>query len=128
MNPQPLISVRDVEKSSQWYQATLGFESGHGGTEYEQLVCAEKMVMQLHLWDEHEHPYLGDSSNSSVGNGVAIWFQTDDFDGALERIYSSKATILEGPMINENAQHREIWMHDPDGYVVVVAGSYGDLG
>jgi hypothetical protein len=26
-----------------------------------------------------------------------------------------------------NAHHREIWLRDLDGYVVVLAGAYGDL-
>lgn len=127
MNPQPLISVSHVENSSQWYQDIVGLESGHGGKEYERLFFDGRMVLQLHLWDVHEHPHLGDSSSGS-GNGVAVWFQTDNFDDALARIQKSEAVILDGPMTNENAQHREVWLRDPDGYVVVIAGSYGDLG
>ena len=38
------------------------------------------------------------------------------------------AQVLEGPEVNPNAQHREIWLRDPDGYVVVLAGPCGDLG
>ena len=35
--------------------------------------------------------------------------------------------ILEGPRVNANANHREVWVRDPDGYVVVLASAYGDL-
>lgn len=38
MTPQPLIAVHNVELSSQWYQQVLALKSGHGGTEYEQLL------------------------------------------------------------------------------------------
>jgi hypothetical protein len=30
-------------------------------------------------------------------------------------------------MVNPNANHREIWLRDPDGYVVVLASAYGDV-
>ena len=126
--PQPLISVNNVKISRQWYQETLGLESGHGGDEYERLMAHGNLVLQLHRWDVHDHPYLGSPAAGPNGHGVAIWFQTDEFDQAMARITASKAEILEGPMINQNAQHREVWLRDPDGYVVVVAGGYGDLG
>ncbi len=38
------------------------------------------------------------------------------------------AEVLQEPKVNPNARHREVWRKDPDGYVVVIAGRYGDLG
>ena len=128
MNPQPLIAVRDVEASSQWYQRVLGAQSGHGGAEYERIVCGGRLILQLHHWDAHEHPHLGRPERGPVGNGVLLWFQTDRFDAALERIREVGVTILEGPKVNPFAGHREIWIQDPDGYVVVLAGAEGDMG
>ncbi|MCW3480957.1 VOC family protein [Neisseriaceae bacterium JH1-16] len=127
MQPQPLIAVRDVPASSRWYQALLGADSGHGGDDYEQLVCDGRMILQLHHWDAHGHPHLGDSVRAP-GNGVLLWFQTDAFDQALVRVRALGAEVLEGPKVNPNARHRELWLRDPDGYVVVLAGRYGDLG
>lgn len=128
MNPQPLIAVANVEASSLWYQAVLGLQSGHGGHEYEQLVSDGKMVMQLHHWDAHEHPHLGNPDSRPYGNGVVLWFQTDSFDEAFHRVQEHKAHVLEGPKVNPNANHREFWLRDLDGYVVVIAGAYGDVG
>lgn len=31
-------------------------------------------------------------------------------------------------MVNPNNNHREVWLGDPNGYIVVVAGAYDDLG
>ncbi len=45
MNLQPLIAVRDVKVSSLWYQAVIGCQSGHGGSEYEQLVFDGQRIM-----------------------------------------------------------------------------------
>jgi catechol 2,3-dioxygenase-like lactoylglutathione lyase family enzyme len=128
MQAQPLIAVRDVEASSRWYQSLLGCQSGHGGSEYERLVFDGRMILQLHQWDAHEHPHIGNPDLRPYGNGVLLWFQTDEFDQALERIKQLRAEVLEGPQVNPSANHREIWLRDPDGYVVVIAGKYRDIG
>src|SRR5882757_6002567 len=119
MQAQPLICVADVPASSRWYQAALGLASAHGGDEYEQLTDAGgRLVLQLHEWEAHEHALLG-VEHDRHGNGVALWFETDDFDAAVERIRAAGATIADGPFVNPVARHHEVWLHDPDGYLVV---------
>jgi len=126
MRSQPLIAVTDVEASSRWYQRVLDASSGHGGKEYERIVDASgDFVLQLHDWDVHEHPHLGDPQSQPYGNGVLLWFMVDDFDDAIVRINELGAEVLEGPKVNPNACHREIWIRDPDGYVVVLASLPG---
>jgi len=127
MQPQPLIAVRDVGASSRWYQQLIGCRSGHGGEEYERLVdLGGTLIMQLHAWDAHEHPHMGDP-DVRRGNGMLLWFQVEDFGAAVERARALRADILEGPKINPNANHRELWLRDPDGYVVVLASASGYL-
>lgn len=127
MRPQPMIVVNDVPASSLWYQRLLDVKSGHGGDEYEQLVRDDgTLILQLHHWDVHEHPFLGDP-DAPKGNGALLWFEIDDFPDAVYRAEDMSAEILEGPLVNPNAQHREIWIRDPDGYTVVLATKYGDL-
>lgn len=128
MRPQPLIAVADVEASSRWYRRLLNCQSGHGGREYERLLSGGQLVLQLHHWDAHEHPHMGNPKQKPYGNGVLLWFEIDDFDAAIERARTLQAEILEEPHVNPNAQHRECWIRDPDGYVVVLASSHGDLG
>ncbi|QIS24460.1 VOC family protein [Nocardia terpenica] len=123
MRPQPMISVRDVEKSSRWYQRVLGATSGHGGPEYEQLVIDGQIIMQLHQLDcGHHHGTIGDP-HLPVGNGIALWFEADDFDAAVRRIKNFDASITTDVHTNPNSGHREIWLRDLDSYLVVVAGS-----
>ena len=122
MRPQPLICVRDVEKSSRWYCTLLDCTSGHGGPEYERVMRGDGFVLQLHAWDVHEHAHLGDPEKP-VGNGVVLWFQVDDIDAAVKRARKLKATVLEEPHLNTNANHQEVWLRDPDGYVLVLAGA-----
>jgi hypothetical protein len=40
----------------------------------------------------------------------------------MKRVRGNAVTILDGPLINPNSRHREVWLRGPEGYVVVVAG------
>jgi hypothetical protein len=55
-----------------------------------------------------------------------LWFQVGDFDLAVERARRLGAEIIEEPHFNPAPRHREIWLRDPDGYVVVVASPDGE--
>ncbi len=131
MRPQPLIAVSDVEASSRWYQQLLGCESAHGGPEYERLVFKEILVLQLHRFDvEHHHGQIGDAADKPYGNGVLLWFEVDDFDAAVARAMAMKADIFlprhrNPPTGDGGPNHWECWLHDPDGYAVVLASPDG---
>ena len=132
MRPQPLICVTDVPSSSRWYQEVLGCESGHGGEEYERLVRDGALVMQLHRFEvEHHHGPIGDPSSRPYGNGVALWFEVDDFDEAVRRAEAIQAEVERPPHRNPpdgpgGPAHRELWLRDPDGYLVVLASPDGE--
>ncbi len=132
MRPQPLICVTDVERSSRWYQALLGCESRHGGDEYERLMHDGTLVMQLHRFDvKHHHGPIGDPSSRPYGNGLALWFEIEDFDDAVRRAEAIGAEVVRPPHRNPpdgagGPDHREIWLHDPDGYLVVLASPDGE--
>jgi hypothetical protein len=128
MLSQPLICVADVQKASIWFQQALGLTSGHGGPEYEQLVSKGQVVLQLHHWEAHEYPHLGNPGSKPYGNGVALWFMSEQVEQDYERAVQSGAEVLEGITINPLANHLEFWLREPNGYVIVVAGPYGQLG
>lgn len=127
MDPQPLLTVRNVPVSSLWYQAVLGFRSGHGGGDYDQLMIGDRIVLQLQSWDPAMHRHLGDPELVPYGNGVALWFLAPDFDEAVRRIRGNRVDLIEGPKVNTKARRREIWLRDPDGYIVVLASRPGDV-
>ncbi len=123
-----MLTCTSVAVSSEWYQRVLGLESAHGGDEYEMLMSDGAMVLQLHEIDAHEHPSLLREGQPLGGNGVAVWFDTATFDADVERVRSTDAEVLEDVHVNPLAQHREIWLRDPDGYVVVLSSRRGDVG
>jgi catechol 2,3-dioxygenase-like lactoylglutathione lyase family enzyme len=126
---QPLIAVRDVRASSKWYVTLLGADSlpdhAHRDT-YDRIYCSGRMVLQLHAWDEENHPNLVNRAAAPPGHGVLLWFQVADFDAAAARARALRAEVIEEPHINPAPQSWEMWLRDPDGYVLVIASPDGE--
>ncbi len=120
--PQPLIVVRDVPASSRFYAQILDAESAHGGEEYEQLVSGGELILQLHHIDVEDHHGPLATPDVPLGNGVLLWFEVSDLDAAVQRARDVEAVIERDVHVNPNAKQREIWLRDPDGYLVVLAG------
>lgn len=128
---QPLIAVRDVRASSRWYAALLGADGlpDHEHRDiYDRIEVSGRIVLQLHAWDEEDHPNLVDAGAARPGHGVLLWFEVADFDAAVARARGLRAEIVMEPHVNPAPQHREMWLRDPDGYVVVIAGPDGETG
>ena len=117
-----MVVVRDVAASRRFYLRVLGAESGHGGNEYEQIVRDGEIVLQIHdIEVENHHGRLADPGQP-LGNGILLWFEVADFDATVEAVRTSGATVVRDVHTNPNALQQEIWVRDPDGYLVVLAG------
>lgn len=122
MNAQPMITVKSVRETADWYERTLGFQSAHGGDEYEQLTSDGKLVLQLHDQEPDMNHDALLKPGDTPGLGVLLWFKTADFEDTMQRITDAGVTPEVAPYLNQYAQHMEVWLRDPDGYRVVVAG------
>jgi hypothetical protein len=131
MRPQPLLCVKDVEATSRWYQRLLGCKSEHGGPDYERLTVGGKLILQLHNWSvDHHHGPIGDPKLKPYGNGVLLWFETDDFDALAARAREMKAEVVmprhrNPPQEDGGPNHWELWLRDPNGYTVVLSSPDG---
>ena len=131
--PQTLLAVSDVEAASAWYQRLLGLTSDHGGPSYERLLAGGTLVLQLHQLEvEHHHGLVGEPS-APRGNGVLVWFgEVSDFDDVIDRARELGAEVVRGVERNppegggNGPGHRELWVRDLDGYIVVVASPDGE--
>ena len=119
---QTMLVVSDVERSSRFYCEVVGLESGHGGDEYEQLLHEGEIVLQLHHDDADDHHGPLIDTSEGRGNGALVWFEVADFDRAVERAKASGAPIDRDVHENPNAKQQELWLRDPDGFRVVLAG------
>jgi extradiol dioxygenase family protein len=128
---QPLIAVRDVRASSRWYAELLGAaalpEHKHRDL-YDRITVTGQLVLQLHAWDDEQHPNLVNRDAAPAGHGVLLCFEVNDFDAAVERVRRLEAEIILEPHVNPAPNHREIWLRDQDGYVVVIASPDGEAG
>jgi predicted enzyme related to lactoylglutathione lyase len=77
------------------------------------------------VWDDENHPNLTNPSLKPHGHGVVIWFEVDDSDAAVERARKIGAEVIEEPHFIPAPRQYEIWLKDPDGYVVGLASPGG---
>src|SRR5690349_11372830 len=105
--PQPLIAVRDVCASARWYAKLLGLDAlgdrhpDHRDV-YDRIIDPkdkDRLVLQLHAWDEEDHPNLVDREKAKVGHGVLLWFELDDFDAGVTRARELHADVIEEPHV-----------------------------
>src|SRR4051795_11483239 len=108
---QPLIAVRSVRASSQWYRQLLSLDSlpEHQHRDlYERMYSDGRLILQLHAWDRDNHPNLVNRDAAPNGHGVLLWFQVDDFDATVQQARALGAQIVEEPHINPNSGDQEI--------------------
>jgi len=131
LRAQPLIAVKSVRASSRWYRELLEFDSlpEHPHRDfYDRMQRDGQLVLQLHAWDAEDHPNLTNADAAPPGHGVLLWFEVSNFDAIVERARELQAAVLLEPHFNPNPKHREMWLRDPDGYVVVIASTDGEVG
>ncbi len=114
--------LRDVPASSRFYTTVLGADSGHGGEEYEQVVSEGEIVLQIHHIGAEDHDGPLATPDVPLGNGTLLWFEVADFEAAVARARDIGAEVERDIHVNPNVKQQEIWLRDPDGYLVVVAG------
>lgn len=117
-----MLVVSDVERSSAFYCDIFGFESGHGGDEYEQLLHDGEIVLQLHDDETDDHHGRLREAGITPGNGVLVWLEVADFEGTVERARAANVEVVTDIHTNPNAKQSEFWFRDLDGYLVVAAG------
>lgn len=116
-----IITVNDVEASSKWYQDLLNFSSSHGGKVFNILVDENgTVILNLHIWGEHEHPTLKDPT-ITPGNGLILYIRVDDLDKIWKNAQKLNAVIEEQPHLNENSGKKEFSLRDPDGYYLIIS-------
>jgi catechol 2,3-dioxygenase-like lactoylglutathione lyase family enzyme len=111
-----MLAVSDVDRSSGWYQETLGF------ADVFTMRGRDGKAMLAHLrWctfaDVLLTPIRG-SIDGPRGVGVSLSFATVNADDVASRARAAGATILDGP-IDRPWNARDVTIADPDGYKLV---------
>ena len=118
-----IIGVDDVAGSVNWHQSLLGLPQTAPAHDYfgQILDLDGTVLLCLHQWGAHEHPSLTSPDHAQPGNGLLLFFRTDDFDLALSRARTLVARFEEQPNVNPNTGTLEFSLRDPDGYYVTIS-------
>jgi len=116
----PIIGVKDVEASAKWYEQIFGLKRTHGGNDFAVLVSEnDDIILCLHKWGEHQHPTLT-KPTVAVGNGLILYFRTDEMDVIRKNIDGIGYIIEEDIHLNPNSLKKEFSLRDPNGYFLII--------
>ena len=120
----PIIAVKDVEKSSKWYQTVFGCTSIHGGDEFDILVSKNNEVLIcLHKWGEHDHPTMK-NPNVTPGNGLILYFRTENMERIRQNLGKINYPVEREIQLNPNSRRKEFSIIDLDGYYLTISESH----
>lgn len=117
----PIIAVKDVEASSNWYQQVFGFRRKHGGHEYFAVLKSEtdEIALCLHKWGEHHHPTMT-NAEMTPGNGLILYFRTENINVIRQNFEKVSGIVEEEIHLNPNSLKKEFSLRDPDGYYLTI--------
>lgn len=126
----PIIAVKDIEGSSQWYQSVFGCKRTHGGNDFAVLKDEnDEILICLHKWGEHEHPTMK-NPGITPGNGLILYFKSDNWDLIHLNIKKMGYPLEKDIHINPNSLKKEFSLRDPNGYYITITEyhEYEDTG
>jgi catechol 2,3-dioxygenase-like lactoylglutathione lyase family enzyme len=116
----PIIAVRDVKASADWYCNIFGFNNAHGGSHFAVLTNdAGEVVLCLHAWEMHDHPTMQDQS-VPAGNGLLLYFRMENWKTVQQNLERMVWKIEQPVHENPNSRKQEFSFRDPDGYFITV--------
>ena len=118
----PIIGVKDVSVSANWYQALFGQPQTPPHHEDFTMIEDEDgtVLVCLHEWGGHgEGRPLRSPEDAEPGNGILLFFRVDDYDAALSRARGLVPALEAEPHISGPGT-LAFTLRDPDGYYVTV--------
>lgn len=116
----PIIAVKDVEASAEWYGNIFGFNNAHGGDHFAVLTTKDnEIILCLHAWKMDNHPTMM-NADITTGNGLLLYFRTADWREIKQNLEKTGWPLEEEIHQNTNSLKREFSFRDPDGYFITV--------
>lgn len=120
----PIIAVKDVEASADWYRDIFGFHNIHGGPLFAVLVTRKnEIVLCLHAWEADGHPTMMRPDIAS-GNGLLLYFKTAEWRQIRNHLENIGWAVEEDIHQNPNSRKQEFSFRDPDGYFITVTEAH----
>lgn len=117
----PIIAVKDVEASANWYQQVFGFKRTHGGKDRFAVLVSEnnEIVLCLHKWVEQHHPAM-ENPDVTSGNGLILYFRTENLDTIRQNVGDISSTIEKDIHLSPSSLKKEFSLRDLDGYYLTI--------
>ena len=116
----PIIAVKNIQASSNWYEKIFELRKNHGGDDFSVLVSEDnEIILCLHQWKEHNHPTMT-NPGISPGNGLLLYFRTENMNSVYQNALKAECLIEEDIHLNSNSSRKEFSFRDPDGYFLTV--------
>lgn len=116
----PIIAVKDVNASSDWYEAVFVCKRIHGGNDFAVLEDENgEILICLHKWGEHNHPTMTDAG-IRPGNGLILYYKTDNMELIRTNLKNMNYPVEEEIHRNPNSNKIEFSVKDPDGYYLTI--------
>ena len=117
---EPIIAVKNIPESSEFYQNLLGCDSAHGGEAFEILINESVVILCLHKWGEHGHPTMS-NPEKEIGNGLILFFRVDNLDQIFKNAKKLNANIEREIHYNENSLKNQFVLRDLDNYYLIIS-------
>jgi hypothetical protein len=117
---ETIIAVKDIPKSSKFYQDLLDCKSEHGGETFEILTSASNVILCLHKWGEHEHPTML-NPEKETGNGLILFFRVGNLNETFANARKINANIEKEIHYNENSLKSQFILRDLDNYYLIIS-------
>lgn len=117
---EPIIAVKDVQKSSKFYQKLFNCKSEHGGETFEILTSENVVILCLHQWGDHEHPTML-NPEKEVGNGLILFFRVDNLTEIFQNAEKINANVEKEIHYNENSLKSQFILRDLDKYYLIIS-------
>ena len=120
------IGVADLDQSEMFYREILGLSPQRGRVaaqfpEYLLLRCNDSSILFRQLdYLEAQHPaLLQNLSRSPLGVGLQLELTCPDLAQIRRNIHRFQWPIAY-ELEDQEHQRNELWLHDPDGYLLVL--------
>lgn len=118
------LAVNDIDLARSFYEDLLGLQTEEADRTGVLIVTFAniKVVFQPLAQMEQQHPaFLQHLGRSALGAGVQLELNCPDLDSVESRLDQCGWPVVY-ELDDQEHGRREIWIQDPDGYLIVLNG------